>query len=63
MPTARQHFEKFPEPYRSQAIENTLKEVLKRKYKTPKEALLWCFTWCHTLQKYEYWKNFYHTLC
>ena len=63
MPTARQHFEKFPEPYRSQAIENTSEEDLNKEYQAAEDALFISFSWCDAPQEPNYWYNFYLTLC
>ncbi len=62
MKTALEHFNEFPEPYRSQAIENTGEEKLHKKYKTKSRALFSSFTWFHSPQKDYYWVDFFKTL-
>lgn len=71
MKTIEQWFNELPEPYRSQALENTLNQYgkygekkLKVHEPSIKDALLVGFIWKDTPkeQGYEYWSNFYNTL-
>ena len=60
--TIREHFESFPEPFRTQAIENTTEKVLKKKKQTKKEALYLAFVWTFSRQGHDYWDDFKNTL-
>lgn len=66
--TIEQWFNELPEPYRSQALENTLnlsgKVMLKIYIPSIKFALMGAFDWGKTPkgQGFDYWENFYNTL-
>lgn len=60
--TIREHFESFPEPYRTQAIENTKEADLERKELNKTEALYKAFTWDLSPQGIGYWFDFRKTL-
>jgi len=62
MKSAKEHFETFPEPYRSQALANTDESRLKHLYNTPSSALCWSFMWINTEQGNSYWGEFADTL-
>ena len=62
MKTNIEHFSTFPEPYKSQAIENTEKTFLSTTNKTAKEALNGCFVWSTSKQGFEYWETFYRSI-
>ena len=68
MKTIEQWFNELPEPYRSQALENTLNQFGKKRLKVHKlnirEALSSGFIWNDTPKKqgHNYWYNFYETL-
>jgi len=53
MKTAKEWFQKLPEPYRTQALENS--DVLKIKYQSLPDAIMGNFTWDDTPQGDEYW--------
>jgi hypothetical protein len=53
MKTAKEWFQKLPEPYRTQALENS--DGLKIKYQSLPDALMGNFTWDDTPQGDEYW--------
>lgn len=57
MKTAREWFETFPEPYRSQAIYNCLEFTMK--YDNASIALGLSFCWRETNEGHEYWMEFY----
>lgn len=66
--TIEQCFNELPEPYRSQALENTLNQwgekILKAPAPTIKFALFVGFIWADTPkeQGQDYWYNLYKTL-
>lgn len=66
--TIEQWFNELPEPYRSQALENTLNQWGEKRLKVHessiKDALLGGFIWKDTPkeQGQDYWRNFYITL-
>lgn len=62
MKSAKKHFETFPEPYNTQAIQNTDELRLNHLYETATSALCWSFTWMNTPQGASYWGNFCETL-
>lgn len=68
MKTIEQWFNELPEPYRSQALENTLNQwgekILKAPAHSIKLALLTGFTWEDTPkeQGHRYWEKLYYTL-
>ena len=57
MKTIREHFEQLPEPYRTEAIENTKYDILGITEYSIADALLSAFTWDNTKQGYMYWSN------
>jgi len=60
MKTAREWFETFPEPYRSQALENcTDSDEL---HETDSKALAFNFNWEGSPQKDDYWYKFWEQL-
>ncbi len=64
MKTAREWFETFPEPYKSQAIAN-LKWYKSRKYGSAADALGLAFPWSETHEGHEgseYWAQFHETI-
>jgi hypothetical protein len=60
--TLRQWFDMFPEPYRKQAIENTIelegKERLEETDKNAVEAINGGFVWKQSPQGHDYWSEF-----
>lgn len=62
--TARQWFETWPEPYRTQALENYRNQPYPPPnwYPSPALALLSAFSWCGTPQGSRYWDGFYDRL-
>jgi len=62
MKTAREWFETFPEPDRSQALENL--HISNKIYKYASEALIDIdsFVWGDSPQKFEYWDKFHNKL-
>lgn len=68
MKTIEQWFKELPEPYRSQALENTLnlnqcgEKILKSPAPNIKDALMCGFIWRDTQQGVDYWRNFCNTL-
>ena len=66
--TIEQWFNELPEPYRSQALENTLNQCGEKKLKFPahsiKFALLTGFLWTDTPkeQGHRYWEKLFYTL-
>ena len=60
MKTIREHLETLPEPWRTQALENT-KEVgnLNLKKPTLKEAIAHGFWWDDTKEKEKYWEDLF----
>lgn len=60
MKTAREWFETFPEPYRSQALENS--RWPDDLYDDALDALALDFVWRHSPQKHKYWTDFYKKL-
>jgi hypothetical protein len=58
--TAREWFETFPEPYRSQAIANCL--YPNDRYRCASDALGNDFNWDTTDEGYRYWDMFYKRL-
>lgn len=57
--TVIEHFNTFPEPYKSQAIENAEKHFLHTTNKTACDALMQSFVWDKTKEGFEYWETFY----
>jgi hypothetical protein len=61
--TLRQWFEMFPEPYRTQAIENTIALIgetqLEQTAQSAADAIECAFNWHESSQGANYWKNFY----
>lgn len=60
MKTIREHFNTLPEPYRTQAIENTKYQNFENLNKTSpnvQESLLVAFYWDETKQGNEYWDD------
>jgi hypothetical protein len=55
MKTAKEWFQMLPEPYRTQALENS--NGLERQYESLPTALFVNFTWIDTPQKGEYWND------
>lgn len=62
MKTIREWFETFPEPYRTQALENLKKADGTIKERSAKDALLSGFHWPESSQGDEYWRKFITTL-
>lgn len=62
MKTAKEWFEGFQEPYRSEAIDNTFTTMLTAEYTSKKQALMGSFTWANSPQHRKYWINFYNSL-
>lgn len=60
--TIREWFETFPEPYRTQAIENTRERSLNTKAPSAIEALSLGFVWSSSQQGLGYWLKFESTL-
>jgi len=60
MKTAREWFETFPEPYRSQALANCEDE--NEFYKKASNALYSNFDWEESPQDFDYWDDFYRKL-
>lgn len=60
--TLRQWFEMFPEPYRTQAIENTIEQFgelkLERSIACAVRAVSFAFVWDDSPQKCKYWEGF-----
>ena len=53
MKTAKEWFQKLPEPYRTQALDNS--DGLKIKHQSLPDAIMGNFTWDDTPQGDEYW--------
>jgi len=64
MKTAREWFETFPEPYRSQALENIENFKLHSSNKSYDKAsvAIDSFDWDATSEGYYYWERFYENL-
>lgn len=60
--SARQWFEGFPEPYRTQALENAEGDRLKEGYLYASTALYLSFSWEDSPQDGVYWLAFYKEL-
>lgn len=58
MKTIKEYIEAFPEPYRTQAFDNTGHKELNKIARGPYEALDAAFPWDATPQKHEYWWGF-----
>lgn len=55
MKTTEEWFKELPEPYGTEAIENTPELELRMKRASLKEALVLAFIWKITPQGYAYW--------
>ena len=62
MKTIKEHFEEFPEPYRTQALENLHDDISTKIISHPKLALYLGFQWILTMKGGTYWLSFYKTL-
>ena len=62
--TIREHLEDFPEPYKTQALKNTKKIILKDKMSVQNRelALSMAFVWEDSPEGLEYWSDFYYKL-
>ena len=60
--TTASHFKTFPEPYRTQAIENTAQPRLYVRDENPYEALHGAFDWAASEQGFGYWESFSKTI-
>lgn len=58
----REWLEELPEPYRTQAIENTEATLLLERVESLKMAVKCAFVWRNSTQGHEYWELFYETL-
>lgn len=62
MKTIRQHLEEFPEPYRTQALENTKPSILDDEYNMPEGGVFTplgaAFVWTFSPQEHRYWSDF-----
>lgn len=58
--TFREYFEKYPEPYRSQAIKNAGEDIDTESIFTD-DHLGAAFVWGTTPEGHDYWENFYNT--
>ena len=59
--TIREHFEAFPEPYRTQALDNG-RHLLDTIVKNKLNAIMGAFFWKESPQEHDYWQNFYDKL-
>ena len=57
MATIKDYFEELPEPYKTQAIENSSEESLNKKSPSLKSAICNAFMWGATRQGHNYWRN------
>lgn len=57
--TARTHFERLPEPYKSQALKNSDATRLRVEYATCADALYYSFEWYDSPEGEEYWRDFW----
>ena len=62
MKTIREWLEELPEPYRTQAINNTSESVLMVEEESLSEAVTGAFSWWDSPEGLEYWSDFYDTL-
>lgn len=62
MKTALEWFNELPEPYRTQAIENTKEAMIDLKDKKISGALRGAFIWELSPQGHDYWQELYETL-
>lgn len=62
MKTIREWLEELPEPYRTQAINNTEKNRLLTHDVSLREAITVAFFWGNSPEGHEYWAEFYKTL-
>lgn len=62
MKTIREWLEELPEPYRTQAIENTEDELLLERVESLKKAVKCAFIWNKSPQGHEYWSELHETL-
>ena len=62
MKTIREWLEELPEPYRTQAIDNTSESVLMIEKESLSEAVLVAFSWWDSPEGLEYWSDFHDTL-
>lgn len=60
--TAKEWFEEFPEPYRTQALDNADKELLNFKFSSALEAVKGTFFWDDSPERHDYWHDFKHQL-
>lgn len=61
--TIRSFIEKWPELYKTQALQNTKLDVdLMSEWSAPSEVLAMLFIWNETTQGGYYWHEFYKTL-
>ena len=63
MKTCKEWLEGFPEPWRSQALENAPLRVLDRSVESASRAVGGSFDWGHSPQGYAYWDEFHVKLC
>lgn len=62
MKTIEQWLNELPEPYRSQALENTPKYMLTNQYVSMVSVLMHAFPWKFSPQGLEYWQEYFNTL-
>ena len=58
----REYFESFPEPFRTQAIDNTSEFKLEDLHTSAREALYAGFAWVQSPQGHDHWEDFKNTL-
>lgn len=62
MKTIREWIEELPEPYRTQAIDNTSESVLTVEEQSLYEAVIGAFNWKESTEGFKYWNDFHDTL-
>ena len=62
MKTIEEWLDQLPEPYRSQAINSSIKETLNLRCDTARAALSGAFVWADSKEGRHYWKEFFKTL-
>lgn len=60
MKTIREWLEELPEPYRTQAIDNTMERELSQAEPSMHEAILGAFVWEETIEGFYYWAKLHH---
>lgn len=60
--TIKEWLEDLPEPYRTQALNNTDEDLLEITEETQSEALNTAFWWSETKEGHDYWSQLSETL-